>query len=236
MTPDVWINVVDILIKKHELSKTELFKKSWMVNKTQFWKYLDKWEKEDQIKVRRYGKELLVSLSNPEKPIREFINDFGNNLAIYEKHLKKHLTALQKSLPLINPNKPMKPVKGFRRGVLELDKKDNHWRDLGKTEADDSLRIWNPRKKPLFHFEEILNILNNIYNQSSVITFRSNIIPSLDLMNKYQAKANNIIKDYIRELEDMFRGTRDIMYVKTRIRTVLFALVYRSTLEAKMKS
>jgi hypothetical protein len=235
MTPDVWKNVVDILIEKYELSKNELFKKSWYVNKTQFWKYLDKWEKEDQIKVRRYGKELLVSLSSPEKPIREFINDFGNNLAINEKLLKKHLTALEKSLPLINPNNPMKPAKGFRRGVLELDKKDNVWRDLGKTEADDSLRTWNPRKKPLFHFEAIMNILNNLYNQSSVITFQSNIIPELDLMNKYQVKANKIIKDYIRELEDMFRGTSDIMYVTTRIRTVLYALVYRSTLEAKMK-
>jgi len=235
MTPNYWENVQKILIEKYEISKTDLWNLSIVVNKKTFWKYLKQWEEDGKISIRVIGKEKLVSLSSPEKAIKEFINDFGMRLEIYENELKKNITALEKNLPLINPKKPMIPVKGFRRGVLELDKKNNVWRDMGKTEKDDSLRTWNPRKKPLKHFENILQLLNNLYQQSSVLTFESDIITDFDLMNKYQIRAKKILKDYTKKIQDMFEGTVDFVFAISRMRIVLNALVYRATMEAKMK-
>jgi len=235
MTPDVWENVVNILIEKYELSKTKLFEKSWYANKTKFWKYLDEWEKEGLISVRQPKKEKLVSLSSSDKGLKLFLNNFGIELNNYEKMLKNNLQQLKNNLPLINPNKPMKVVKGMRRGVLELDKKDNVWRDLGKTEADDSKRTWNCRKKPLMHFEAIMNILNQIYQQSSALNYNIGLDIDTTLMKKYQKKSDKMINDTVDKIEDMFRGKTDFAYVITRLRATLSGIIYQNTMKANMK-
>jgi len=235
MTPDVWENVMNILIEKYELSKTELYEKSWYANKTKFWKYLDEWEKEGLISVRQPKKEKLVSLSSSDKGLKLFLNNFGIELNNYEKLLKNNLQQLKNNLPLINPNKPMKVVKGMRRGVLELDKKDNVWRDLGKTEADDSKRTWNCRKKPLMHFEAIMNILNQIYQQSSALNYNIGLDIDTTLMKKYQKKSDKMINDTVDKIEDMFRGKTDFAYVITRLRATLSGIVYQNTMKANMK-
>ena len=235
MTPDVWENVVNILIEKYELSKTKLYEKSWYANKTKFWKYLDEWEKEGLISVRQPKKEKLVSLSSSDKGLKLFLNNFGIELNNYEKLLKNNLQQLKNNLPLINPNKPMKVVKGMRIGVLELDKKDNVWRDLGKTEADDSKRTWNCRKKPLMHFEAIMNILNQIYQQSSALNYNIGLDIDTTLMKKYQKKSDKMINDTIDKIEDMFRGKTDFAYVITRLRATLSGIIYQNTMKANMK-
>jgi len=235
MTPDVWENVMNILIEKYELSKTELYEKSWYANKTKFWKYLDEWEKEGKIKVRQPKKEKLVSLSSSDKGLKLFLNNFGIELDIYEKMLKNNLQQLKNNLPLINPNKPMKVVKGMRRGVLELDKKDNVWRDLGKTEADDSKRTWNCRKKPLMHFEAIMNILNQIYQQSSALNYNIGLDIDTTLMKKYQKKSDKMINDTVDKIEDMFRGKTDFHYAITRLRATLSGIIYQNTMKTNMK-
>ena len=235
MTPDVWEDVMNILIEKYELSKTELYEKSWYANKTKFWKYLDEWEKEGLISVRQPKKEKLVSLSSSDKGLKLFLNNFGIELNNYEKMLKNNLQQLKNNLPLINPNKPMKPVKGMRRGVLELDKKDNHWRDLGKTEPDDSLRTWNCRKKPLMHFEAIMSILNQIYQQSSALNYNIELDIDTYLMKKYQKKSDKMINDTSNKIEDMFRGKPDFGYAISRLRATLSGIVYQNTMKSNMK-
>ncbi len=95
MTPDVWENVMNILIEKYELSKTELYEKSWYANKTKFWKYLDEREKEGKISVRQPKKEMLVSLSSSDKGLELFLHNFGIELNNYEKLLKNNLDNLE---------------------------------------------------------------------------------------------------------------------------------------------
>jgi len=236
MTPDVWENVVNILIEKYELSKTKLYEKSWYANKTKFWKYLDEWEKEGLISVRQPKKEKLVSLSSSDKGLKLFLNNFGLELNNYEKILKNNLQQLKNNLPLINPNKPMKVIKGMRRVVLELDKKDNVWRDLGKTEADDSKRTWNCRKKPLQHFEAIMSILNQIYQQSSALNYNIGLNIDTSLMKKYQEKSDKMINDTSNKIEDMFRGKTDFHYAITRLRVTLSGIIYQNTMKANMKN
>jgi len=235
MTPDVWENVMNILIEKYELSKTKLYEKSWYANKTKFWKYLEQWEKDGKISVRQPKKEMLVSLSSSDKGLELFINNFGIELNNYEKLLKNNLQQLKNNLPLINPNKPMKVVKGYRRPVLSLDKKDNVWRDMGKTEPDDSLRTWNCRKKPLQHFEAIMNILNRIYQQSSSLNYNIGLDIDTSLMKKYQKKSDKMINDTVEKIEDMFRGQPDFVYAVNRLRATISGIIYQKTMEANMK-
>jgi len=236
MSPDVWENVMNILIEKYEISKTELFMKSWYANKTKFWKYLDEWEKEGKISVRAFGKEMLVSLSSSDKGLELFINNFGIELNYYEKLLKSNLQQLKNNLPLINPNKPMKTVTGYRRGVLTFNKQKNRYDDEeGKTVPDDSVRTWNCRKKPLQHFEAIMNILNQIYQKSSSLNYNIGLKIDTSLMKKYQKKSDKMINDTADKIEDMFRGQPDFVYAVNRLRASISGIIYQKTMEANMK-
>jgi len=234
MTPNYWEDVMNILIEKYELSKTDLWNLSIVVSKRTFWDYLKTWEQEDKISIRQVGKESLVSLSSPDKGLEVFIKNFGIDLDNYEKLLKNNLQQLKNNLPLINPNNPIKHAKGFRRGVLELDKKDNHWRDLGKTEADDSVMVWNCRKKPLQHFEAIINILNRIYQQSTALNYNIGLNINTSLMKKYQKKSDKMINETINQIEDMFRGKSDFGYVITRLRATISGIIYQKTMKVEM--
>lgn len=233
MTPDILENVTNILLEKGELSKNELYRQSFTVNKTTFYNKLKGLEEQGFVECRNEGNRIMVSLSNPDEKISIFIKDFGKRVEQYEKELKKHFTALQKNQPLINPKLPMKEVKSKQR-KMELNKKDNIWRATGKYEVDHSLRTWNIRKKPLFHFETILELLNNLYQESSVLNFETSIIKDYNLLNKYQVKTQKMIKDYIRELEDYGKETNDAPFVIWKIRNVMHSFVYRAALKAKM--
>jgi len=234
MTPDVWENVMDILIEKYELSKTELYEKSWYANKTKFWKYLDEWEKEGKISVRQSKKEKLVSLSSSDKGLELFLHNFGIELNNYEKLLKNNLQQLKNNLPLIHEKRPMKPIKIKQRKHI-LDKKDNIWKRTGKYELDDSYRTWNLRKKPLQHFEAIMSILNQIYQQSSALNYNIGLDIDTSLMKKYQKKSDKMINDTIDKIEDMFRGKPDFVYAVNRLRATIKGIIYQNTMKANMK-
>ena len=233
MTPVVWENVMNILIEKYELSKTELYEKSWYANKTKFWKYLDEWEKEGKISVRQPKKEMLVSLSSSDKGLELFLHNFGIELNNYEKLLKNNLQQLKNNLPLIHEKRPMKQVK-TREPKLSLDKKRQVWTDMGKTQAGHAM-IWNCRKKPLMHFEAIMNILNQIYQQSTALNYNIGLDIDTSLMKKYQEKSDKMINDTANKIEEMFRGKPDFHYAITRLRTTLKGIIYQNTMKDNMK-
>lgn len=234
MRREHWENTMKILIENPVISKNELFRKSGYGNKNRFFQFLDEWEKGESITIKQVGREKQVSLASPDKKINKFINDFGKDLINYEKLLKKHLIVLEKNKPLISPKKPFKPRKGKRLG-LDFKKKGNILTFTIKTENDPNLRSWNTRTKPLIRFEAILNLLNKLYQQSSVMTFDIPLLDDFKLMQDYQAKSKKLIEDTVQELADMFRDEIDFLFVRKRIRTVLYALVYRATMEAKIK-
>jgi len=234
MRREYWENTMKILIENPVISKNELFRQSDYGNKNRFFQFLDEWEKEGLVAIKQVGREKQVSLSSPDKKINKFINDFGKDLVNYEKLLKKHLIALEKNKPLISPKKPFKPRKG-KRPAIEVKKKDNVLTINIKTEDDPNLRAWNTRTKPLVHFETILNLLNKLYQQSSVMTFDMPLIDDFKLMRNYQTKSKKLIEDTVQELIDIFRDEIGFHFVIKRIRKVLYALVYKATMEAKMK-
>jgi len=228
-----WEDTMNILIKNPRISKNELFRKSGYGNKNSFFDFLKQWERDELIEIKQSGREKLVLLSHPNEKINQFIKDFGMRLDNYKKLLNKHLEALKKYSPIISPNRPMKHVKG-KRPVLELDKKDNVMRFQGKMEDDPNLVTWNLRKKPLMHFETILNILNKLYQESSVITFGMPLFGYPELIHDHQTTSQKLISDTIKELENISKKNDDYIFVITRIRMVLYALVYRATLESKI--
>jgi len=234
MTPDVWENVMNILIEKYELSKTKLYEKSWYANKTKFWKYLEQWEKDGKISVRQPKKEMLVSLSSSDKGLELFINNFGIELNNYEKLLKNNLQQLKNNLPLIHEKYPMKQVK-TREPKLSLDKKRNVWRDMGKTQAGHGV-VWNCRKKPLQHFEAIMSILHQIYQRSSALNYNIGLNIDTTLMKKYQQKSDKMINDTADTIEEMFRGKHDMSYTMFRLRATLSGIIYQKTMKANMKN
>ena len=233
MTPELWEKVMKILIEKNGISKNELFRKSSYGNKNKFFEYLNEWEASGQIKINQVGKEKQVSLASPDKKVNTFIKNFGKALVNYEKLFNKHLTALDKNKPLISPNQPMKKIK-TKTGVLELDKKSGVYRDMGKTQ-DSHAYTWKTRAKPRMHFEIILNLLNRLYQESSIFTFGTSICDDPTLMKKYQTRSEKLIKHTVNKIENMFRDKRDNAFVVTRIRMVLYGFVYKATMEAEFK-
>jgi len=233
MTPKLWEKVMKILIEKNGISKNELFRKSDYGNKNKFFEYLDEWEASDQIEINQVGKEKQVSLVSPDKKVNTFIKNFGIGLVNYEKLLNKHLTALDKNKPLISPTQPMKKIK-TKTGVLELDKKRQVYRDMGKTQDSFAL-TWKTRAKPRMHFETILNLLNKLYQESSVITFSTPICDDPTLIKEYQTKSQDLIEHTVKQIENMFRDKIDYAFVVYRIRMVLYGLVYKATMEAEFK-
>ena len=230
MTPDVWENVMNILIEKYELSKTELFEKSWYANKTKFWKYLEQWEKEDKITTKQAGKEILVSLSSSDKGLEVFLHDFGLELKNYEKLLKNNLQQLKNNLPLLHEKRPMKSVP-IREPTARIDEKKGKM--VYGTQVGHGM-TWNCRKKPLMHFENIMSILNTIYQHSSALNYNIGLNIDTSLMKKYQKKSDKMVNETVDKIEDMFRGQPDFVYVINRLRATISGIIYQNTMKAEI--
>jgi len=226
-------NYTNLLIEYGELSTNELWKKSFTVSKIHFMKKLEKFKELGFIEPRKDGNKIMLSMSNPDIKTGVFIKDFGRRIERYDSEIKKLFKALEKSLPMIDPNMPMKPAKVKQR-KYELDKKDNHWKRIGNYEWSNSYRQWNPRKRPLNHLENILRLLNDLQQDTTILSFETSIIPELKLLNKYQDKAKKTIDKNIRKLEDMFQGTIDWGFVVWKIRFELASTIYRKTIEQAM--
>ena len=232
MTLNVWENSMKILIDKNGISKNEFFRLSGYGNKNRFFEYLDEWEKNNWIEIKQVGREKQVSLASPNKKVDTFIKNFGKRLDDYEELLNKHLEALKKNKPLISPKQPFKQIP-TKAPILELDKKNQVYRDHGKSE-DSHAFTWKTRAKPTMHFETILNLLNKLYQESSVLTFGTPICDDPTLMKEYQTKSQRLIEHTIKEIENMFRGEMDFVFVINRIRMVLYGLVYKATVEKEL--
>jgi len=233
MTLNVWENCMKILIEKNGISKNEFFRLSGYGNKNKFFEYLDEWKEKNWIEIKQIGREKQVFLASPNKKVDAFIKNFGKRLDVYEKLLNMHLIALKKNKPLISPKQPMKKVP-IKVGILELDKKRQVYRDQGKTE-DSHTMTWKTRAKPRMHFETILNLLNKLYQESSIITFGTPICDDPTLMKEYQTRSQKMIDHAVREIENMFRGVVDFVFVINRIRMLLYGFVYKATMEAEIK-
>ena len=244
MMPDLYTKIIKLLIEKYELSTNELSRELPYPNKNRLIKYLKHWETKGLLHYRQDGNKILYSLKSPDKKINLFLKNYGKQLLNYEKLVKKHLSALEKNKPLINPEHPFNPIK-TKVPILELDKKRQVYRAMGNTNDGHGF-IWKIRPKPLFHFNAILQILNNIYQESSILTFGTLLCDDPILMKLHQKSSQRLIEQTVKEIQDMFtiektkdgkfyKGTTDYVYVINRLRDTLYGFVHKATIEKQFE-
>jgi len=132
----------------------------------------------------------------------------------------------------------LKIMQNVERGMdfLELDKERNVWRDMGKTE-DDYAYTFKTKPTARKHFDNILNLLNRLYQESSVLNFAGVIIDNDKLLREYQKRSEKLIKRTVRRIENMFDKKDDpksLTFVIWQMRNVLYGLAFKATLEKEM--
>ena len=126
---------------------------------------------------------------------------------------------------------PMKKIK-IRDRVLSLDKKTNTLRDMGKTQAGHAY-TWKTSKKPLEHFNAILNTLNKLYQESSAISF-SEYVTKDSSIKDYQKETKKLINGTLDELERILKkDVRSWSYGHFYITRTLHGLIHQMILDKK---
>ncbi len=226
--------IIEILVQYGELAKGKLWKLSEYGNRTVFFKKMEQFEKDGYVKSRFEGNNRLISLASPNKTVNSFIHNYGKRLDAYEKSIGIHLNGLKKNLPLISSKQPLKKIK-TKIGVLELDKKRDIYTDMGKTE-DSHAYTWKTRSKPRKYFDELLNILNRIYQESSAINFAEPITDDPRLIKEYQKRSERLIKKTIAKIENICRDDGPALHFAIhQIRNVIYGMIFKATLENEMK-
>ena len=234
LMPDKPEKVIEILSQYGELSMVKLIEKTG-VRRNDLFDLIPKMEKEKIVITKIIGREKLVRLFSPKKSIDRFIKNYPKRLKHFEKSLETELKALEKTLPLVSITHPLKNVK-VKRPVLELDKKTNIWTDMGKTEVSHA-RTFKTRPTSEKHFVKILNLLYNLYQESSSLNFVSPIIDDYKLLRNYQNRSEKMIKEITDRTSKMIlkQDPNSIVYVNYRLRNVLYGLIYKETLKQEMK-
>jgi len=236
MTPDKPEKVIEILSVEDELSMIDLRKKLGMGNLNSFIDLINKMEEREIIKTRTEGRKRLVRLCSPIASTNYFIENYPNRLKSLKKSLEKELKALEKNLPLVSNKLPLKKVK-IKRPVLELDKKTNVRRDMGKTE-DDYAYTFKTRPTAEKQFVKILDLNYKIYQESSALNFAESIIDNPKLIKIYQERSEKMIKEVTDNISKMLlkHDPNSIVYANYRLRNVLHGLVFKATLKEEMES
>jgi len=225
--------LINFVAQENGIGMEKLMQKMGMRNRNTFYKFVKQMEEREIIKTEKEGRVRRVYLKSPDKKVDKFINTFDNRLDLYEKEINKYLALLEKNLPLISKDQPMKRVK-MKVGVLELDKERRVYRDMGKTQ-DSHGYTWKTRAKPRKHFDTTLELLHKLYQESSVLSFSDFLVDDDVLIKGYQKRSDKLIKETVRKIENMFRDKPDFAFAIDQIRRRLYALVYRATLKEQIK-
>ena len=235
MTPDKPEKVIEILSIKDELSMIDLRKELGMGNLNSFIDLINKMEKRQLITTRIEGRERLVHLYSPIISTNYFITNYPNRLKYFKKSLEKEFKALEKNIPLVSSSLPFKKIK-TKEPVLELDKKKNVWRDMGKT-REGYAYTFKTRPTAEKQFVKILDLLYKSYQESSALNFAESIIEDPKLIKIYQERSEKMIKEITDNISKMIlkKDPNSIVYVNNRLRNVLYGLVFKATLKEEME-
>jgi len=234
--PDKREKVIEILAQYGENSMVKLVELTG-IRRNDLFELIPKMKSEELVKIRSEGREKLVRLFSPKKSIDYFIENYPKRLKYFEKLIETELKALEKNKPLISKTDfPFIKVK-IKRGVLELDKERNVKRDMGKTE-DDYVYKFKTRPTARKHFDNIMVLLNKLYQESSVLNFNDPVIDNYKLLKNYQKRSEKLIKKTRKNIEDMFYDKQDpkaLTFVVWQMRNVLYGIFYKEILELEME-
>lgn len=225
--------LIDLVAQENGIGMEKLMRKMEMRNRNTFYNFIKQMEDREIITTEKEGRVRRVYLKSLDKKVDKFIITFGNRLDLYEKEINKYLVLLEKNLPLISKDQPMKRVK-TKIGVIEFDKERQMYRYMGKTQ-DSHGYTWKTRAKPRKYFDTMLDLLHKLYQESSVLNFGDSLADNDVLIKGYQKRSDKLIKETVRKIENMFRGKTDFVFAIDQIRRRLYALVYRATLKEQIK-
>lgn len=228
--PELEQKIIDSLSYFSEITMTELMRKTKSSNRTYFNKIVSKMEKNGMVITRKVGRERPIKLSAHKEEVTEFIEKYSKRLEDYRKIINNNLKNLEKNKPLVSTEQPFKKIKR-KIGVLELDEKNQVWRDMGKTQEDHAY-TYKPRVKPLSNFNIIISMLNRLYQESSALSFAEFIYTDHQSIMNYQKESRVLIQDTIRKMEHMF--DKDIFsknYIIFSIQNNLFGIIYQHILK-----
>jgi len=233
--PEIDDNLIFFVSQESGIGTEKLMRQMKIGNRTTFYNFIDKKEKEGVIETKKSGRDRHVYLKSLDKRVDKFINTFGKRLDLYEKEINNNLTLLEKNLPLISETLPMKPVKIKIPKLKRIKKTKKEWTYKAQGTIDDHGMTWNARAKPRKHFDVILQLLHKLYQESSVLTFGDTFTDNPTLIKGYQKRSDKLIKDTSTKIENMFKGKTDFVYAITRLRGSIYALIYKATLEEEIK-
>jgi len=231
--PEIDDNLIFFVSQENGIGMDKLLIKMKMGNRNTFFNFIKEKENQGIIETKKIGRTRHVYLKSLDKKVDTFINTFGKRLDLYEKEVNNNLTLLEKNLPLITKDHPMKKVK-TKEAVLELDKERQVYRDMGKR-IEGHAYTWKTRAKPRKHFDVILQLLHKLYQESSVLTFGDTFTDNPALIKGFQKRSDKLIKDTCTKIEKMFKDKPDFVYAINRLRGSIYALIYKATWEKEFK-
>jgi len=229
--PDKHQKVIENLYRYGELSMLRLQEKTG-IRRNDLFKLIPEMLKNGKVRTRKKGRENLVSLNSPEAPTKSLLINFDKRLRQYEKIIETELKALEKSKPLISFSSSFEKVK-TKEPIMELDKKRNVYRPMGKI-RDGYAYDFKTRPTPRKHFDNLLDLLHKLYQESSVLNFADTIVDDETLLRDWQKKSEKLIIDTVNQIEKMFYEQRGYVFVVSKIRMVLYGLIYKATLEEEI--
>jgi len=172
------------------LSINKLHQKLGGVNKTNFTETWKKMNENGEIKPEKQKNRIFLSLVDPENIMASHLLDF--NFKTLQKNANDLLKKLEKKDPLFIPRRTFE--------VPLPDPKNKNKIRLKK------VTDWGINPKVKFDFEQLINLLNNIFSHSGALTYAE----ALELVSKsdidsikiHQKKCIKVIQNIIKELID----------------------------------
>ena len=183
-------------------------------------KMKDKLVAQGQVSViKEKNRQRLILISKNEK-ISTSINNFQNEIKLYQKTINKHLEILKKSKPIVSGFKKIPS----RDKVLTL--KDGKYQYLGKTVPSHAY-TWKIKPKAMKHLNLLFMLINELYSRSATFTFVEINFPDKKLIKSYQ---NNVIKIIKKALEKLYADQNDDptaqiaikQFIDLNVSTILF--------------
>lgn len=234
MTPDKHEKVIDSLAVNGKLSMVKLVKISG-VRRNDVFDIVDNLVSQNIVRSKHMGRERIVSLVSQRKSVIDFIRDYQKRLHGFEKSLEKEIKTLEKNLPLVSRKQPLINVK-TREPVLELDKKTNVWRDMGKTRVT-TKRTFKVRPNAEKQFAIVLNLLHKLYQESSALNYSEPIVKDHKHVRDLQKKSKEIILKATDKISKTIleKDPISIVPVQHRIQNVLYGLIYKASLDKELE-
>jgi len=149
------------------------------VNKT---RYTETWKKmvdSGEIKVSKNMNRIFLSLVDPQDKITKLLHEFNF------KHVENSANILLKKL---QKNGPLFVVKGKIKAPVPDPKNKNKvkWKTFSN---------WGINPKAKFNFEQLVNLINNIFSHSAALTYAEalDLVPKSDF-NSIKANQKNYIE------------------------------------------